>query len=255
MLKLLQTGHALATIQQLESLGLARGIYPLLDLIVERASQPFVRSALQDTDRRVSEGKPVAASFLLACVLWSDVRDGWAERLARKEHPFPALQGAIDDVFNSRIGDVSGRGKLGADMREIWMMQPRFEKRIGTTPFSLAEQPRFRAGFDFMRLRADAGEVDVVLADWWQEFSQASDAVREDLVAQLREEHQKHQRRVRSPRPPAPAPTGAKESNAEGGSREATADEAASPDAPRKRRRRRRKPSGQGQGGGSSAET
>jgi poly(A) polymerase len=239
MLKLLQTGHALATVEQLKTLGLDKGIYPLLDLVVERADQSFVKSALQDTDRRVSEGKPVAASFLLSCVLWSDVRDGWSDRLARKEHPFPALQGAIDDVFDARIGDVSGRGKLGADMREIWMMQPRFEKRVGQTPFTLVEQPRFRAAFDFMRLRADVGEVDVVLADWWQEFSLASDAVREDLVAQLREEQHRGQRRVRTVRPaaeaapPAPQPDG---------------EEAAPADAPRKRRRRRRKPSGQGEG-------
>jgi poly(A) polymerase len=239
MLKLLQTGHSLATIAQLRALGLARGIYPLLDLIVERADQPFVQAALQDTDRRVEEGKPVAPSFLLACVLWADVRDGWADRLARKQHPFPALQEAIDDVFNARIGDVSGRGKLGADMREIWMMQPRFEKRTGNTPFSLAEQPRFRAGFDFMRLRADAGEVDVVLADWWQEFSQASDSVREDLVAQLREEQGKHQRRVRpsKPAPGEPAPAAREPAPPAAG-------DAATDDAPRKRRRRRRKPGG-----------
>ena len=61
------------------------------------------------------------------------------------------------------------------------------------------EQPRFRAAFDFMRLRADVGEVDVTLADWWQEFSQASDAVREDLVEALREEQHK-QRRARGPK-------------------------------------------------------
>ncbi|MCG2594123.1 polynucleotide adenylyltransferase PcnB [Ramlibacter sp. XY19] len=249
MLKLLQTGHSLATIEQLKFLGMARGIYPLLDLVVERAEQPFVRAALQDTDRRVSENKPVAPSFLLACVLWADVRDGWAARLARRQHPFPALQEAIDEVFESRIGDISGRGKLGADMREIWMMQPRFEKRMGSTPFSLVEQPRFRAAFDFMRLRADIGEVDVVLADWWQEFSQASDAVREDLVMQLRDEQQKHQRGVRKPRPPAPprdesAPDSVapEAEDAEAGS--------ASADAPRKRRRRRRKPAGQGGGDG-----
>src|SRR4051812_29531547 len=102
MLKLLQTGHSLATIEQLKALGMARGIYPLLDLVVERADEPFVRAALQDTDRRVGESKPVAPSFLLASVLWSDVRDGWAQRLERREHPFPALQDAIDDVFNSR---------------------------------------------------------------------------------------------------------------------------------------------------------
>jgi poly(A) polymerase len=234
MLKLLQTGHSLATIEQLKVLGMATGIYPLLDLVVERAEQPFVRAALQDTDRRVGEDKPVAPSFLLACVLWSDVRDGWQARLARRMHPFPALQEAIDEVFESRIGDISGRGKLGADMREIWMMQPRFEKRVGHTPFSLVEQPRFRAGFDFMRLRADIGEVDVVLADWWQEFSQASDAVREDLVAQLREEQHRGARRVRAPRAEQPASTEPKPQPTEAEAAPA-----------KKRRRRRRKPAGE----------
>jgi poly(A) polymerase len=248
MLKLLQTGHSVATIEQLKALGMATGIYPLLDLVVRRAEQPFVRAALLDTDRRVAEDKPVAASFLLACVLWSDVRDGWAAGLAKKQHPFPALQDAIDDVFNARIGDVSGRGKLAADMREIWMMQPRFEKRVGHTPFSLVEQPRFRAAFDFMRLRAEVGEVDVVLADWWQEFSQASDDLRDDLVAQLREEQHRGNRRTRSVRPPAldggdgqaAAPAVAPASGPAGEG------EGAAGDAPRKRRRRRRKPAGAG---------
>ena len=250
MLKLLQTGHALASIEQLQALGLERGIYPLLDLVVERSGQPFVRAALQDTDRRVGEGKPVAPSFLLACVLWADVRDGWAQRLARKEHPFPALQGAIDDVFDARIGDVSGRGKLGADMREIWMMQPRFEKRTGNSPFSLVEQPRFRAGFDFMRLRADVGEVDVVLADWWQEFSQAGEQEREDLVAQVREEQQKKgTRRVRVVRPQEKASPAERPATAGQLPVEAPDDAPASPgeatgEVPRKRRRRRRKPAG-----------
>lgn len=255
MLKLLQTGHSLATIAQLKALGMARGIYPLLDVVVERADEPFVKAALQDTDRRVGEGKPVAPSFLLACVLWSDVRDGWAQRLARKQHPFPALQDAIDDVFNARIGDVSGRGKLAADMREVWMMQPRFDKRTGSTPWSLVEQPRFRAAFDFMRLRADVGEVDVVLADWWQEFSLASDAVREDLLAQLRDEQGKGARRVRVARPPEPA-NAAPGDDRDGDDRPdddaATGDVTAS-DAPRKRRRRRRKPSGEGGGSSSPA--
>ena len=188
MLKLLQTGHALASVAQLQSLGLHKGIYPLLDVVVERADTPFVKAALADTDRRVGEGKPVAPSFLLACVLWADVKVGWDQRVTQRVPPFPALQEAIDDVFDARIGDVSGRGKLAADMREIWMMQPRFEKRIGSTPFSLVEQPRFRAGFDFLRLRAEVADVDLSLADWWQEFSMADDAAREDLIQQAKSE-------------------------------------------------------------------
>jgi poly(A) polymerase len=181
MLKLLQTGHAIASIAQLKQLGLARGIYPLLDVVVERADTAFVQAALIDTDRRVGEGKPVAPSFLLACVLWADVREGWQARMA--DMPvFPALQEAMEEVFNARIGDVSGRGKLAGDMREIWSMQPRFDKRSGSAPFGLVEQARFRAGFDFMCLRAEVGEVDVELADWWEDFSLADDESRVALL-------------------------------------------------------------------------
>ena len=186
MLKLLQTGHALASVDQLKALGVARGIYPLLDLVVERSGDPFVQAALQDTDRRVGEGKPVAPSFLLACLLWSDVRDSWKAHRAHQP-PTPALQTAIDEVFDARIGDVSGRGKLAADMREIWVMQPRFDKRVGNGPLTLVMAARFRAGFDFMRLRADIGEVDEALADWWQTFSQADELAREDMLAAVRQ--------------------------------------------------------------------
>ena len=256
MLKLLQTGHALASIETLKQLGMARGIYPLLDVVVERAEQPFVNAALKDTDRRVGEGKPVAPSFLLACVLWSDVRDGWARRLEQHQHAHPALMGAIDDVFQARIGDVSGGGKLASDMREIWVMQPRFEKRVGSTPFGLVEQARFRAAFDFMRLRADVGEVEEVLADWWQEFSMANDAIRQDMVDLVREEQQKRQRAPRIHRLPASGGLGASVGSA-------NTEQFAAPTimqppsetgegdsgAPRKRRRRRR-PTGAGKGGG-----
>ena len=244
MLKLLQTGHALASIEQLKALGMARGIYPLLDVVVERAGHTFVNAALADTDRRVGEGKPVAPSFLLACVLWADVRDGWAQRVNQRQHSHPALQEAIDDVFNARIGDVSGRGKLAGDMREIWMMQPRFEKRVGSAPFGLAEQPRFRAAFDFMRLRADAGEIDEVLADWWQEFSMADDNLRQDMVDQVREEQQQRSRVPRvnkaSAARDATLVADADQGRADSVAGFAPGAPAESADAPKKRRRRRR---------------
>ena len=34
----------------------------------------------------------------------------------------------------------------------------------------MVEQPRFRAGLDFLRLRGEAGEVDPELARWWEEL-------------------------------------------------------------------------------------
>ena len=250
MLKLLQTGHALASVEQLQKLGLAKDIYPLLDVVVQRASNPLVRAVLQDTDRRVAEGKAVAPSFLLACVLWQDVKAGWEQRLARGEHAFPALQDAIDEAFEQRIGDVSGRGKLAADMREIWVMQPRFDKRSGSQPFSMVAHIRFRAGFDFFRLRADVGEASEELVEWWQEFSLTDDARREDMMAQVREEQRQAQRAQQRKAQPVvhrlPKADGAE-------ALPTPADDAVpAADAPRKRRRRRRKPGG-GQGGASDA--
>jgi poly(A) polymerase len=263
MLKLLQTGHAIASVEQLKKLGLARGIYPLLDLVVERAEQPFVKAALADTDRRVAEGKPVAPAFLLAAVLWQDVRAGWQARIDRGGHQVPALQEAIDEVFDARIGDVSGRGKLGADMREIWMMQPRFERRVGRGPFSLVEQPRFRAGFDFLRLRADVGEIPEELADWWQTFSLASPSGREGMVEELRVQQRKKPQLKTPPQaqPQAPQPGTRRAPKSEPATEvELPPDVARAPDAAdpieaqgadassaqpsKRRRRRRRKPSG-----------
>ena len=277
MLKLLQTGHALASIEQLKAVGLATGIYPLLDVVVERAGDPFVKLALQDTDRRVGEGKPVAPSFLLACVLWADVRKGWERRLQprgnqRPPPPFAALQEAVDDAFDNRIGDVSGRGKLGSDMREIWMMQPRFEKRVGTSPFSLVDQGRFRAGFDFLRLRAQVGEIEEELAHWWETFQNVNDDLRADMVETQRKENQSKpgagkSRRVKrsdadhpaqgeqaqqpqdQPDPRFREDMGDDEDGSfdrPGGDNEGTA-------APKKRRRRRRKPTGGGGEGGAPA--
>ncbi len=255
MLKLLQTGHALASIDKLKELGMARGIYPLLDVVVERAEQPFVKAALLDTDRRVGEGKPVAPSFLLACVLWADVRDGWAKRLNERQHSHPALMDAIDDVFNARIGDVSGRGKLAGDMRDIWTMQPRFEKRVGSAPFGLVEQPRFRAAFDFMRLRAENGELEEVLSDWWEEFSLADDNLRNDMVDEVKLEQQQRAKTARAPRIHKAAPKDASVAEAADSSAdgfEAPASEAS--DAPKKRRRRRRS-SGRNSGEGPAQDT
>jgi len=246
MLKLLQTGHGLATIEQLKKLGLAQGIYPLLDVVVERANTPFVACALQDTDRRVAEGKSVAPSFLLAAVLWQDVRDGWSARLAKKENTFPALQEAIDEVFNQRIGDVSGRGKLAGDMREIWVMQPRFDKRVGSGPHGLVEQARFRAGFDFMRLRAEVGEIEMELADWWEDFSLGSDEEREALLAQVRPAPRRVPKAAAAPRTEArtaPAKTGVESTESPEGH---LAEGAQDPAAPKKRRRRRKPASARG---------
>lgn len=57
-------------------------------------------------------------------------------------------------------------------------MQPRFEARSGRRPLALLAHERFRAGYDFLLLRCESGEVESELGDWWTKFQDASDAVR-----------------------------------------------------------------------------
>ena len=231
MIKLLQTGHSLASLDELRKQGLHRGTFPVLDTLLDeargsQAHREFVRLALADTDRRVSEGKPVAPSFMLACMLWHEVQSRWDQLKAAGEPAFAALQQAVEAVFDARIGDISGRGKLAGDMREIWLMQPRFERRVGNAPFTLVEQPRFRAGFDFLRLRADAGEAAGDLAHWWEEFSLADEDERRRLMDVAREQDVARRHSVPAGESLSAAPS----------------------DPAKKRRRRRRKPAGEGGG-------
>jgi poly(A) polymerase len=123
-------------------------------------------------------------------------------------------------------------------MREIWAMQPRFERRSGSAPHALVEQPRFRAGYDFLRLRADADEVEPELAEWWEDFSLGTLDERDALLKVVREATPP--RRVPRRGASAQASAGASEEGAD-----SPADALSSEDAPpRKRRRRRRKPAG-----------
>ncbi len=267
MVKLMQTGHALASLEQLKKQGLDRGFFPVLDAVLA-APMPnpkrdeFVRLALQDTDRRVAEGRPVAPSFMLACLLWYEVLDRWTALRDAGEPPTPALQQAVEAVFDARIGDISGRGKLGGDMREIWLMQPRFDRRTPSGALGLASQPRFRAGYDFLRLRADTGEVVAELADWWEDFHLGDDDEREALLADVRNSPQPKARRVAGPGSgsgsgpgpqPRPGQAGAT-STPNAGTGPAVVDDARTAGAgddpaPRKRRRRRRRPVGAGDAG------
>lgn len=135
------------------------------------------------------------------------------------------------------------------------MMQPRFERRQANTAFSLIEQARFRAGFDFLRLRADVGEAPVELAEWWEDFSLGTDEEREALLEAVREAHRSSGRKAPSAKPTkvagARVATDADQAQAELTADESEPDEAEGTDAAsgvpaRKRRRRRRKPAGGG---------
>ena len=185
MLKLLMSGHALACLKRLRAEGLHHGMLPLLDVVLEQPlGERFVTLALQNTDDRIRVGKPTTPSFLFASLMWHEVLKAWNDGKARGEYPIPALATAMDQVLDAQTEKLAIQRRYTADMREIWGLQPRLERRVGRAPWRLLEHPRFRAGYDFLLLRAAAGEIDAELAEWWTRFIDADADGRETLQAE-----------------------------------------------------------------------
>jgi poly(A) polymerase len=185
MLKLLMSGHALACLQQLRQEGLHHGLLPLLDVVLEQPlGEKFVTLALANTDVRVQQGKPVSPGFLFASLLWHQVLEKWSAYKAAGEFPIPALHLAADDVLEAQTEKLALQRKIASDMRDIWAMQPRFERRTGKSPYKLLEHLRLRAGYDFLLLRCASGEIDSEIGEWWTAFMEGDGAQREVLIAQ-----------------------------------------------------------------------
>lgn len=82
-------------------------------------------------------------------------------------------------------------------------MQLRLEQRAGQRPFRLLEQPRFRAGFDFLLLRCASGEVEDELGLWWDEFQDASAERRAEMLQPEQAGDKKRRRRKPRKKPEA----------------------------------------------------
>jgi poly(A) polymerase len=201
MLKLLLSGHALACLQELRSAGLHHGLLPLLDVVLEQPiGMKFVTLALESTDARVKAGKGVSPGFLFASLLWHQVLEKWTAYRAAGEGPIPALHLAADDVLDTQTDNLALQRRIATDMRDIWAMQPRFERRVGRAPYKLLENPRFRAGYDFLLLRCESGELEMEIGEWWTAFYEAEAGERERLVTQANRPAPSGEKKKRSPR-------------------------------------------------------
>ncbi|MBL0289916.1 MAG: polynucleotide adenylyltransferase PcnB [Betaproteobacteria bacterium] len=186
MQKLLLSGHAAESLKSLRAHGLAHGLLPLLDVALEQPlGQRFIDLALANTDQRVREGRGVSPAFLFATLLWHEVLATWTASKGRGERSIPALFAAMDAVLERQAKQIAIPRRFEATIKEIWSLQPRFEQRSGQRPHRLLEHPRFRAGWDFLELRGQSGELEGEFADlpaWWDRFAHAGPDERESLL-------------------------------------------------------------------------
>ena len=212
VVKLFMAGAGRASYELLRRYGLFGHLFPeteaCIDAEPDGTADALVARALESTDTRIGSGKPVTPGFLFAALLWEPVRQDAEACTARGMSDLQAHDAAGADVIERQIQHVSLPRRFSLMVREIWGLQPRLVNRRGRGAAGrLFGNPRFRAAYDFLVLRAESGEDVAEHAQWWTRFQEAEDGERRSMLEERR--GPKRRRRRRRGRGTArPEPTG-----------------------------------------------
>src|SRR6185295_4453843 len=193
-LKLFLTGHGERSLEVLRARGLFAELMPTVDSYLARhpdgAVARLLKRGLANTDQRVQQGKPVTPTFLFALLLYGPIADIIEKQPQEKWHDIGTIVDAVDRAARAAQGCISIPKRFTLGVREMFAAQPRLEQPRGRRALRMLEQPRFRAGFDLLLLRADMGLADPEIAAWWtrvQEVSQSDrDRMADAMSAQAR---------------------------------------------------------------------
>jgi len=174
VLKLFLSGFGAKSYRLLKQYGLFEHLFPLsaaaFALPPYAYAEQMLERGLVNTDERIAADKPVTPTFLFAVLLWSAVLRELNERQAGPAPDVTQLMQACDSVLRAQQSRVSIPRRFAIPMRELLMLQPRFNRRSGVKSLSVLQHPRFRAAYDFLLLRAQCGVADPELAKWWTEI-------------------------------------------------------------------------------------
>lgn len=190
VLKMSLGGSALLTFEALRRHKLFQILFPVTELESDQRRcdfrETFVGQALADTDRRIAESKPVAPAFIVAVLLWKAVNRECECLTERGMPPAEAMSIAGDRFLSQQVNRVAVPRRVTQITREIWAMQLRFSKRSPGRVRRVIENPRFRAAYDFLELRARVGEPIGEISDWWGLYQAANRSTRSSMLEELK---------------------------------------------------------------------
>jgi poly(A) polymerase len=170
ILKMLLAGHAAHSFEWLIRLDLLPHLMPdvaaALEEAPESAGARLVQLGLEGTDDRVHDDKSVTPTFLFAVLLWPAIlREAGATNGQLPEDP-QQLLAACDRIMGRQMRRIALPKRFSIPMRELIMLQTRFERRSGRRALRLLEHPRFRAAYDFLLLRASPADRSRTRGRW-----------------------------------------------------------------------------------------
>lgn len=192
VLKLFISGYATAALTILREFGLLKYLFPSTDECLDTNDdfcERFVFGMATNTDKRLRGNKRVTPAFIFAVLLWPALRLRMSELIDK--HQFShhdALQHAAQGVIEQQLCFTSIPKRFLIPMREIWALQLRLPMREGRRAYTMLEHPRFRAAYDFLLLREEAGECFDGLGMWWTRFQDVDEEARNAMVVELAEQ-------------------------------------------------------------------
>jgi poly(A) polymerase len=195
-LKLFLTGHGARSLEVLRRRGLFGVLYP----VVERyhAQHPggpveqLLVAGLANTDARVLAGKSVTPTFLFTLLLYGPIAAQIEKQPPEKWGEVGTILDACDAALREATRRVTIPKRFSLGVRDMFALQPQLEHPRGRRVLRLIEQPRFRAAFDLLLLRAEVGMAQQELVDWWAALQAAAPAQREEMVAALEASRGQH---------------------------------------------------------------
>jgi poly(A) polymerase len=188
-LKLFLTGHGARSLEVLQAHGLLAELLPTVASYLARhpngAVARLLKQGLVNTDQRVLQGKPVTPTFLFALLLYGPIADIIEKQPQEKWHDIGTIVDAVDRAARGAQGRIAIPKRFSLGVREMFAAQPRLEQPRGRRALRMLEQPRFRAGFDLLLLRADMGLADPEIATWWTRVQEVSQSDRDRMADQL----------------------------------------------------------------------
>jgi poly(A) polymerase len=200
-LKLFLAGYAARTLDKLLECDLLRYLFPDTNVCMQEDEKALalVQAAMGNTDQRIAQDKPVTPAFILAALLWPVVRKQFNLLEGNGEAPMVAMHTATQSAIADVMRHISIPRRFSQPMREIWEFQLRLQRRSGRKAVELVEHRRFRAAYDFLLLREQAGEDTGELGTWWTAIQELPAEQRLETVASA-QDHRKRSGRTRTRR-------------------------------------------------------
>lgn len=184
--KLFLTGHALNTFNMLCEYDLFKQLFPSTAKFLP--DNALITNALRNTDMRISAGKSIAPSFLLAVFSWQPMLAQAKQNISHGHVDFTAHSDAMDKILSEQQRIMAVPRRFVSMIRDVWELQARLEnKRSARQVAALFALSKFRAAYDFLLLRSEAGEAAAIpAAKWWRTYVEADDATREVMAAKIK---------------------------------------------------------------------